>query len=130
MRLTTFITATAFSSAVLAASAVPQDDVASILQALRENNPEDADAAASVMKIKLRRDPAPVPQSDDLNSILAALEANNPEDAAAARQAPSSSTLKRQVDDLNTILAELEANNPEDAAAARQASSVQKRWEA
>jgi hypothetical protein len=144
MRFTTFITTFALSSAVFAATSSsplllshlifhqltlptaaqtnPEDDVASILEALREVNPEDAEAAASAMQIKLRRrDPAPV--GDDLTSILAALEANNPEDAAAARQAPA----KRQ-DDLNSILSALEANNPEDAQAARQ-RQVSKRQE-
>jgi hypothetical protein len=91
----------------------PDSDVASILEALRENNPEDADAAASAMKIKLRRrDPV---VGDDLASILAALEANNPEDAAAAK------TLGKRQDDVKSILAQLEANNPEDAQAAREA---------
>lgn len=90
-------------------------DLTSILEALRANNPEDAEAAASVMKIKLRRrDPEPASSTSDLNSILAALEANNPEDAAAARQ-----NAKRQ-DDLSSILAALEENSPEDAAAAKQ----------
>jgi hypothetical protein len=80
---------------------------------LREVNPEDAEAAASAMKIKLRRRD---PVGDDLSSILAALEANNPEDAQAARQG---NVGKRQ-EDVEGILKALAANNPEDAQAARQ----------
>lgn len=133
----TIIAAAAFSTAVFAASGTPipplsphtllthhpvkrdpQTDVASILAALRENNPEDADAAASAMKIKIR---SAEPQ-DDLNSILADLRTNNPDDAAAAESAVS----KREAqDDLNSILAALSENNPDDADAAR--ANVQKR---
>lgn len=131
-----------------AANQSPENEVTSILEALRENNPEDADAAASAMKIKLRhRDAAPQvqPQIDggeDLNSILAALEANNPEDAAAAKsvqqrrddlnsivaalEEKSAKGVQKRQDDLDSILAALEANNPEDAEAAR---GVQKRQE-
>ncbi|KAH8725585.1 hypothetical protein GQ44DRAFT_826402 [Phaeosphaeriaceae sp. PMI808] len=125
MRFAFLLTATAFSSVVFAASTPPTpntNEVASILEALRENNPEDAEAAASIMKIKLRRRD-PIPQvATDLDSILAALEANSPADAAAAKQAGVSSHVQKRQEDLNSILAALEANNPEDAAAARQAS--------
>ncbi|KAL1795733.1 hypothetical protein ACET3X_005957 [Alternaria dauci] len=112
MRCTAFITVAAFSSAVFAAAS-PQDDVASILEALRTNNPADADAAAAAMKVKLRR-------QDNLDSILAALEANNPDDAAAAKQAASSGdspgtpVTKRQ----NGFVA-IETNTPKHAAAAK-----------
>ncbi|KAF2017989.1 hypothetical protein BU24DRAFT_460970 [Aaosphaeria arxii CBS 175.79] len=88
------------------------EDISSILAALRENNPEDADAAATALKVKIKRDP----QNDDLASILAALRENNPEDADAASAFSSRST-KRQ-DDLEGILAALRENNPEDADAA------------
>jgi Lon protease-like protein len=135
MRFTTFLTTLFLSGAVFAATSNPfaptpshphltnapslpakqtnpQDSVASILEALREVNPEDAEAAASAMQIKLRRrDPAPV--GNDLASILAALEANNPEDAAAAKG------VQKRAEDLSAILAALEANNPEDAQAAK-----------
>jgi hypothetical protein len=89
----------------------PETDVASILEALREVNPEDAEAAAAAMNVKLRRR---APVGEDLSSILAALEANSPEDAKAAK------ALGKRQEDLTSILAALEANNPEDAQAARQ----------
>jgi hypothetical protein len=69
-------------------AAAPQqpnpNDVTSILEALREVNPEDAEAAASVMQIKLRGSDA-----EDLSSILVALEEESPEDARAAREGGS-----------------------------------------
>ena len=51
------------------------DDVTAILDALRANNPEDANAAETIMTKR---------QAGDVDSILAALRENNPEDADAA----------------------------------------------
>jgi hypothetical protein len=102
-------------------TAATDDSISSILSALAENNPEDAEAAASAMKIKLRRR---APADDDISSILAALEATSPDDAAAAKSAPSGRVQQRAPkDDLSSILAALEANSPDDAAAAKQGTT-------
>lgn len=90
------------------------DDVTAILEALRANNPDDADAAETAMT---KREAAP---QDDLDSILAALAQNNPDDAQAAR-----ANVQKRQDDLASILDALKANNPDDAAAA---ASLGKRW--
>src|SRR4051812_42886992 len=79
-----------------------QDDVASILSALRTNNPEDADAASTLTKR--------APQ-DNVAGILAALRENSPDDADAA----STLTKRAPQDDVASILTALRTNSPEDA---------------
>jgi hypothetical protein len=116
MRYTPLLTTLFLATLALAAEKrTPQDDLPSILAALRTNNPEDADAAATALKVKIRSTPE-TQQGDDVTTILDALRANNPGDADAAE----SGLQKRQDggDDVTDILDALRANNPGDADAA------------
>ena len=91
-----------------------RDDVTDILEALRANNPEDANAAETAMT---KRD-----AQLDLDSILSSLGQNNPADASAALAGLPG--LPKRQEDLASILAALKGNNPDDAAAAAGAATL------
>jgi hypothetical protein len=92
------LAAVAFVASLVAAAPVAQQDVDSILAALAQNSPEDANTARSGL----------TKRTDDVESILKDLEKNSPADAEIARDGFK---LKKRADDVNSILKELEKNS-------------------